>query len=101
MRLMIGLALVAATLVAASAGAQDDDRLSAGTRLSRTVAADDEHRYRIDVPSGWCLDLEVFQRGRDVAIALVNSAGATVAATDSPLGGFGPESLVVIAADAS
>ncbi len=101
MRLFIGAFVGAATVVSASSGVQNDDRLSAGTRFSRTIAGSEEHRYRIDIPSGSYLDLEVFQRGRDVAVSLVNSFGATVASTDNPLGGFGPESLITIVRDAS
>jgi CHAT domain-containing protein len=72
--------------------------LSDGAAIERTMAAEDTHRYAIDLRAGEYLQVAVEQRGVDVALTLAAPDGSVVLETDGPAGYIGPDPLAVVAA---
>ncbi|HYU98897.1 MAG TPA: CHAT domain-containing protein [Pyrinomonadaceae bacterium] len=94
--LLLSFLLVGATR-AAQEVLQDVTRLDSKTLLEREMKGSETHVYQLRLKSGQFIDIEVDQRGIDLAVDLINPDGKQVNTQDSPNGRFGPESLVGIA----
>lgn len=67
------------------------------TRLVRTLSGGETHTYQATLTAGQFFYVVVDQRGLDVGVAAIDPAGRQVAFSDNPSGGFGPESVALIA----
>ncbi|MBL8209162.1 MAG: CHAT domain-containing protein [Bryobacterales bacterium] len=76
--------------------ADDALELTAGLRLTRSLAMDQVDRFLIRMPASSFLHLEAGQTGTDVRLTLRNPKGEVEAVVDGGFGEHGPETLLTI-----
>ncbi|HSJ13712.1 MAG TPA: serine hydrolase domain-containing protein [Longimicrobiales bacterium] len=83
--------VLALLLLVAPAAAQQDDRLTVGSTVERTLAVGDAHRFTITLDSGRFVAGQAVQDGIDLQVVVVGPRGDTLSTFDSPNGAQGPE----------
>ena len=73
--------------------------LEVGKPVESEIGGGATHRYSIRLEAGQLLDATVEQKGVDVAVVLLDSAGKIVLEVDSPNGANGPEPVLFVSED--
>ncbi len=71
--------------------------LVAGTPIERSISPGESHVYEFDLSLDEFLDLEIEQRGVDVALRLFDPAGGLTHEMDFPIADLGSEKLLAVA----
>lgn len=90
-------ALAATQAAATRAETRTEERLEAGVPVTRRIRAGEIHSFVVRLKAGDFADLRVEQAGSDVAVTVLDPAGARVLAVDSPNSVYGPEPAALVA----
>ncbi len=94
---LLGCAFLAVSQSGCSSPSGGSESIAEGTVLERSLAEGRSHRYRIYLIAGQFLELEVEQRGIDLAASLFDPGGEMLFTMDSPNADRGPEPVLVLA----
>ena len=79
------------------AGQTDPTRLEPGQPVTRAIAADETHRYRVALQPNYVLHVVATQLGADIVVTLLGSDGKPMVEMDTPTGTEGAESIWFVA----
>ena len=79
------------------AGQTDPTRLEPGQTVTRAIAADETHRYRVALQPNYVLHVVATQLGADIVVTLLGSDGKPMVEMDTPTGTEGAESIWFVA----
>lgn len=78
----------------------DAQPLAPEKTITREIKGGDTHIFKIDVPAGRFAQVEVEQKGVDVAVTLLDAAGKTIVEMDGKSGYIWRETVSAIAGEA-
>jgi len=100
LRLCLLCSLIAINVLSATQAPQKNvTTLEPGLPIERDLKGGEAHTFQVKLASGQFLHVVVDQRGVDVVVTLLRPGGEQVARADSPNGSYGPEPVVVAAAE--